>query len=63
MCSRTAGAPLCAEAGISTAVIENLAAYVAGLLNRLRDDRKLLIHAAAQAQHAADYILGRNATA
>ncbi len=54
---------LCAEAGISTAVIENQAAYVAGWLNKLRDDRKLLIHAAAQAQHAADYILGRNATA
>ena len=52
---------LCAEAGISTAVIENQAAYVAGWLNR--DDRKLLIHAAALAQHAADYILGRNATA
>jgi antirestriction protein ArdC len=45
---------LCAEAGISTAVIENQAAYVAGWLNKLRDDRKLLIHAAAQAQHAAD---------
>ena len=50
---------LCAEAGISTAVIENQAAYVAAWLNKLRDDRKLLIHAAAQAQHAADYILGR----
>jgi hypothetical protein len=24
------------------------------------DDRELLIHAAAQAQHAADYILSRN---
>src|SRR6202521_3114395 len=51
---------LCAEAGISTVVIENQAAYVAGWLRRLRDDRKLLIHAAAQAQHAADYILGRS---
>jgi antirestriction protein ArdC len=50
---------LCAEAGISSAVIANQAAYVAGWLKKLRDDRKLLIHAAAQAQHAADYILGR----
>jgi antirestriction protein ArdC len=50
---------LCAEAGISTAVINNQAAYVAGWLKKLRDDRKLLIHAAAQAQHAADYILRR----
>jgi len=39
---------LCAEAGISTAVIENQAAYVAGWLKKLRDDPKLLIHAAAQ---------------
>ena len=54
---------LCAEAGISNAVLENQAAYVAGWLKKLRDDRRLLIHAAAQAQHAADYILGRNATA
>jgi len=50
---------LCAEAGISNAVIDNQTAYLAGWLARLRDDRKLLIHAAAQAQHAADYILGR----
>jgi antirestriction protein ArdC len=48
---------LCAEAGITAAVIENQAAYVAGWLKKLRDDRKLLIHAAARAQHAADYIL------
>jgi len=33
------------------------AAYVAGWLKKLRHDRKLVIHAAAQAQHAADYIL------
>jgi antirestriction protein ArdC len=51
---------LCAEAGISSAVIANQAAYVAGWLKKLLDDRKLLIHAAAQAQRAADYILGRN---
>ena len=50
---------LCAEAGISPAVIENQAAYVAGWLKKLRDDRKLVVHAAAQAQKAADYILRR----
>jgi antirestriction protein ArdC len=50
---------LCAEAGISNAVIENQAAYVAGWLKKLRDDRRLLIHTAAQAQRAADYILRR----
>ena len=50
---------LCAEAGISNAVIENQAAYVAGWLKKIGDNRKLLIHAAAQAQHAVDYILNR----
>jgi antirestriction protein ArdC len=53
------GAFLCAEAGISNAVICNQASYVAGWLKKVRDDRKLLIHAAAQAQRAADYILNR----
>jgi len=50
---------LCAEVGISNAVIANQAAYVAGWLKKLRDDRKLLVHAAAQAQRASDCILGR----
>jgi len=53
---------LCAEAGISNAVIRNQAAYVAGWLARLRDDRRLIVQAAAQAQKAADYILNRSAT-
>jgi antirestriction protein ArdC len=48
-----------AEAGISNAVPANQAAYVAGWLNRLRDDHKLIVHAATQAQRAADYILDR----
>jgi antirestriction protein ArdC len=51
---------LCAEAGISNAVIANQAAYVAGWLKKLRDDRKLIIHAAAQAQRACDYVLNRS---
>ena len=53
---------LCAESGISNAVIENQAAYVAGWLSKLRDERNLVIHAASQAQRAADYILGKNAS-
>jgi antirestriction protein ArdC len=63
LCGEMGAAHHCAEAGISTSVVDEQAAYVAGWLKKLRDDRKLLIHAAAQAQHAADYILGRNATA
>jgi antirestriction protein ArdC len=51
---------LCAEAGISNMVIRNQAAYVAGWAGRLRADRKLIIHAAAQAQRACDYVLSRN---
>ena len=50
---------LCAEARISNEVIQNQASYVAGWLKRLRDDRRLVIQAAAQAQKAADYILNR----
>ncbi len=41
--------PLRAEAGISTAVIENQAAYVAGWLQNFRDNRRLLVDAAAHA--------------
>ena len=63
MVAELGAAYLCAEAGISNAVVENQAAYLAGWLKRLRAERRLLIHAAAQAQRAADYILGRNATA
>ena len=55
------GAYLCAEAGISNAVIKNQAGYIAGWLNRLHDDRRLVVLAAAQAQHAVDYILRRKA--
>jgi antirestriction protein ArdC len=50
---------LCAESGISPAVLTNQAAHVSGWLKELRSDRRLVVHAAAHAQHAADYILGR----
>ncbi len=62
LCAEMGSAFLCAEAGISPVVIENQAAYLAGWLGKLRDDRKLLIYAAAQAQKAADFILGRQFT-
>ncbi len=43
---------------IANRTIDNSAAYISGwLLKKLRDDRKLIIHAAAQAQRACDYIL------
>jgi len=59
MVAEMGAAYLCAEAGISPAVLENQVAYIQGWLKKLRDDRRLLVHAAAQAQHAADYILNR----
>lgn len=50
---------LCGEAGISPATLDQSAAYIAGWLKRLRGDKKLIVIAAAQAQKAADLILGR----
>ncbi len=53
---------LCAEAGMSPAVLENQAAYIQGWLARLRTDKRMVVIAAAQAQKAADYILNRLTT-
>jgi len=49
---------LCGLCDIETATIENSAAYIQGWLKRLRDDKRLVVSAAAQAQKAADYIQG-----
>jgi antirestriction protein ArdC len=48
---------LCGHAGIENTTIENSVSYLAGWLKALKNDKTLLIHAAAQAQKAADYIL------
>ena len=48
---------LCGFAGIEHAVIDNSAAYIQGWLKKLKNDTKLVITAAAQAQKAAHYIL------
>ena len=52
---------LAGHCGISPATIDNSAAYLDGWLHVLKQpkNRKLLVHAAAAAQKAADYILGR----
>lgn len=50
---------LSASAGILHRTVDNSAAYVASWLRRLRDDRKLVVNAAAAAQRAADFILGK----
>jgi antirestriction protein ArdC len=49
---------LCGHAGIAQHTIENSAAYLQSWLKQLRGDKKLIVQAAAQAQKAADFILG-----
>jgi antirestriction protein ArdC len=48
---------LCGHCGIDGQTIESSAAYVDGWHRVIRQDTKLVVHAAAQAQKAADYIL------
>lgn len=51
---------LCGVCDIEKDTIENQAAYIKGWLKRLKNDKKLIVVAAAQAQKAADYIQGNN---
>ncbi len=51
---------LCGFTGIENITINNSVAYIQGWLKALKDDKKLVIMAAAQAQKAADYILRTN---
>ena len=45
-------------AGIENRTCDDSASYVQGWLRKLQDDTKLLVHATAQAQQAADGIPG-----
>jgi len=49
-------ADLCGIIGIENRTIDNSAAYIAGWIEKLRDDRRLIVHAAVQAPRACDYI-------
>ena len=51
---------LCGSAGIEQQTIENSAAYIQGWLQVLKNDKKLAIVAAGQAQRAADFILNNH---
>lgn len=51
-------AMLCALAGIDNSTIDNSAAYIKSWLTKLKKDPKMIVHAAAAAQKAADYIQG-----
>ena len=57
LCAEMGASFLSAHAGIEHETIENSAAYIQGWLRSLRNDKTLLVHAAAQAQKASDYIL------
>lgn len=48
---------VCGHCGIEASTLDNSAAYLQGWLKALKGDRTLLVHAAAQAQKASDYIL------
>jgi len=56
-------AMLCGVTGIEKSTLDNSAAYLATWIKRLKDDSKLIVSAASQAQKAADYILGKAAFA
>lgn len=51
-------AMLCGCAGIDNRTIQNSASYIDSWLRALKNDNRLVLQAAAQAQRAADYILG-----
>lgn len=48
-----------AIAGIDMPVQENSASYMASWLKRFKEDKKLVVQAAAKAQAAADFIIGK----
>jgi antirestriction protein ArdC len=49
---------LCAVSGIDNTLPAS-ASYIQGWLKQLKEDAKLVVHAAAQGQRAADFILGK----
>lgn len=51
-----AAAMLCGITHIVNKTIDNSASYIQGWLNKLRNDTKLVVQSASQAQKAADYI-------
>jgi antirestriction protein ArdC len=47
--------------GISELVFDNSASYINGWLERLKNDKRLIVYASAKAQKAVDFITGVNA--
>jgi antirestriction protein ArdC len=52
-------AMLCGVAGIESQTLGNSASYLQSWISRLKFDSRLVVSAAAQAQKAADHILGK----
>lgn len=50
---------LCGNTGIEQTTIENSAAYIQSWLKALKNDKRMIVFAAAAAQKAADYILDK----
>lgn len=59
LCAEMTAAFLCGHHKIEMKTIDNSAAYIKSWLRKLKDDVKMIVLAAAQAQKAADYILNR----
>lgn len=57
--AETGCALLCAHTGIENKTIDNSAAYIGNWLTKLKNDKKLILVAAGQAQKSVDYILGK----
>ncbi|MGX5188165.1 ArdC family protein [Streptomyces avermitilis] len=53
-------AMLCAMVGIENTTLDNSASYIASWLKKLKDDPKLVVQAAGQAQKAVDMIAGES---
>jgi antirestriction protein ArdC len=49
---------LCGHCQIAEMTVQNSAGYIQNWLEQLRNDRRLVVQAAAQAQRACDFILG-----
>ena len=59
MIAELGSAFLCGHSGIVERTIDSSAAYLDNWLKQLKSDRTLIVYAAAQAQKAADFILGK----
>jgi antirestriction protein ArdC len=59
LCAEFCASMLCGVSGIEQSTIENSASYIQSWLKVLKNDKKCLVLAAAQAQKAADFILNK----